>query len=73
MQRNMGTADRLVRGILIAPAATIAAVAAGAATLAGVVLLVLAAIMLVTALTGFCPLYRLFGIDTLGRGRVAHR
>jgi hypothetical protein len=73
MQRNMGTADRLVRGILIAPAATIAAVPAGAATLAGVVLLVLAAIMLVTALTGFCPLYRLFGIDTLGRGRVAHR
>lgn len=73
MQRNMGTADRVVRGVLLAPAATIAALAAGAGTLAGVILLVLAAVMLATALAGFCPLYRLFGIDTLGRGRVAHR
>lgn len=73
MQRNMGTLDRLVRGLVIAPAATIVALGVGAGTIAGVILLVVAAIMVATALAGFCPLYRLLGLDTRGRGRVAHR
>ena len=30
----------------------------------GIVLFVVAAVMLVTAAVGFCPLYRLFGIST---------
>lgn len=30
----------------------------------GYVLLAIAAVMLITAITGFCGLYRLFGMDT---------
>lgn len=64
MERNMGTLDRLIRGVLIAPAAVVAAVAVGPATPGGVLLLVVAAVMLVTALVGFCPLYRLLHVST---------
>jgi Protein of unknown function (DUF2892) len=67
MANNMGTIDRLARALLIAPAATIAAFALGLGSIAGIVLLVVAAIMLVTAAVGFCPLYALLGIDTRGR------
>lgn len=72
MTRNMGTVDRLARGLLVAPAATIAALALGAGTVVGIVLLAVAAIMLATALTGFCPLYALFGVETRGRKPLAH-
>lgn len=61
MKRNESTIDRVIRAGL-----GVALVAGGFAlggTLA-VVLYVLAAVMFATALTGFCPLYRLFGIDT---------
>jgi hypothetical protein len=61
MKRNESTIDRVIRAVL-----GVAFVAIGLAvggTLA-VVLYVLAAVMLVTAFAGFCPLYRLLGIDT---------
>ncbi len=64
MERNMGTVDRLVRGVLLAPAAAIAAWAVGIGTPGGAILLVVAGIMLATALVGFCPLYRVFRIST---------
>ena len=63
---------RLARAFLIAPAATIAAFALGLASIAGIVLLVVVAIMVATAVVGFCPLYALLGIDTRGRRPLAH-
>ena len=42
----------------------IAALAVGAGTTLGIILIVLAAILLVTAAVGFCPLYRLLGLRT---------
>lgn len=72
MTKNMGTIDRAARAFLIAPAATIAALAFGATSIAGVVLLVVAVIMVATAAVGFCPLYALFGIDTRGRRPLVH-
>jgi hypothetical protein len=36
------------------------------------VLLVVAAIMVATAVVGFCPLYALLGIDTRGRRPLLH-
>lgn len=62
MQKNMSTADRVIRGVL----AIALAVGAGAADgWLAVVLWVLAVIMAFTAGAGFCPLYRLFGMSTL--------
>lgn len=64
MAKNMGTLDRLIRGLVVAPAAAVGAIALGAGTPAGVVLLIVAAIMLATALVGWCPLYTLFRVTT---------
>ena len=72
MTKNMSSSDRAVRAFLIAPAATIAALAFGATTIGGVVLLVLASVMVATAAMGFCPLYALFGIDTRRRRPLVH-
>jgi hypothetical protein len=51
---------RAVAGLVLA----IAAFALGTGTTMGIVLVVLAAILLVTAAVGFCPLYRLLGLRT---------
>jgi len=66
MTKNLGALDRWVRGIIIAPALVVLAFAVGTATAVGVVLLVLAAVMLGTAVVGFCPLYLPFHIDSHG-------
>ena len=63
MKPNMASLDRLLRAI-IAGALLITAVALGAGSVAGIVLLALAAILIVTAAVGFCPLYKLLHIDT---------
>lgn len=69
MPTNEGSTDRIVR-IVIAVAAAIAALVVGGAV--GVVLWVVTAIMLVTAATGFCPIYRVVGLNTCRRP-AAHR
>jgi hypothetical protein len=63
MTTNEGTVDRSIRAVLGVVAA-VGAVVVGIGTAPGIVLLVLAAILLVTAAVGFCPLYRVFGIST---------
>jgi zinc transporter ZupT len=63
MSSNTSKADRIIR-VIIAIAAVIGAFAVGASSVFGIILLVVAAVMLVTAAIGFCPLYRLFGLST---------
>jgi len=63
MSKNESNADRIIR-VVIAIAAVLGAFAVGASSVLGIILFVVAAIMLVTAAVGFCPLYRLFGLST---------
>ena len=63
MISNVSGVDRIVR-VVIAIAAVIGAFAVGASSVLGIILFVVAAIMLITAAVGFCPLYRVFGIST---------
>ena len=63
MKRNEGTIDRVIR-VVLGVAAVGAAAAIGIGSLWGIVLLVVAAVLLVTAVVGFCPLYRLVGMST---------
>ncbi len=63
MRTNEGTADRAIR-VVLGIAAIVGAVLVGASSVLGIVLFVAAGILLVTAATGFCPLYRVFGIST---------
>lgn len=59
--RNVGSLDRGFR-VLLAVAFVIAGIMASGAL--AIVLYVLAGVMLVTAAVGFCPLYRLVGMNT---------
>lgn len=70
MLRNMGAGDRLLRAALVAPVLAVVAVIVGATTVVGVVLWAVAAVMLATSALGFCPLYRLVGVDTRRHART---
>jgi hypothetical protein len=72
MTRNVGTADRLIRAFVLAPAAIVWAGVAGWTGVWAIVALAIAAVMLATAAVGFCPLYALLGFDTTGRRRAVH-
>ena len=63
MTTNESGADRVIR-LVLAVALVAGAWVAGFGSVLGIVLLVLAAVMVVTAAVGFCPLYRLFGLST---------
>ncbi len=63
MKRNESSVDRIIRAI-VAIGAVAGAAVLGMTTVAGIVLLVVAAIMLVTAAVGWCPLYSIFGVST---------
>ena len=63
MTINMGSADRIIRPLLAV--VFIALYFTGTVTgTVGIVLLVLAAVFLLTSIVGMCPLYTLFGINT---------
>ena len=63
MTANVGSTDKIVR-LVLALVAVVFAFVTGIATALGIVLLVVAAVLAVTAFTGFCPLYRVFGMST---------
>lgn len=70
MKPNVGSADKIVR-VLVAIAAVVIALIVGAGSALGIVLWIVAAVMVLTALTGMCPLYKLFGITTCRVDRSA--
>ncbi|MCB0518217.1 MAG: DUF2892 domain-containing protein [Lewinellaceae bacterium] len=63
MKKNMGSADRIVRIILAIVFAVLYFTGTVTGTL-GIVLLVLAAVFVLTSVVSFCPLYLPFGIST---------
>ncbi|PKQ32779.1 MAG: DUF2892 domain-containing protein [Actinobacteria bacterium HGW-Actinobacteria-2] len=63
MTKNVGNTDKVVRAA-IGVIALVAAFLIGITSGWGIVLAVVAVIALVTAAVGFCPLYRVFGINT---------
>ena len=63
MKKNMGTVDKVIR-ILVAIVIAILFFTNVISGTLGIVLLVLAAIFLLTSVVSFCPLYLPFGINT---------
>ena len=72
MTKNMSLLDRKLRGFAATPLLLIAALLVGVGTAAGIVLLALAAVIAVTSLVGFCPLYALIHINTRGAKPLPH-
>ncbi|MBK5288906.1 MAG: DUF2892 domain-containing protein [Acidimicrobiia bacterium] len=66
MERNEGLIDRLVRVLVLAPLLVLAAVAVGVGSVAGIVALAVAAVMLVTGVSGYCPIYAVLHRRTNG-------
>lgn len=63
MKKNMGTPDRVIR-LLLAAILGLMYFGNFVTGIAGIVMLVLAAVFVLTSLVGFCPLYTPFGIST---------
>lgn len=65
---NMGSLDRIIR-LIIGVVALIAPfyLSLAPSSIPAIVLFVVAGIMIVTALTRFCPLYTIFGLRTAPR------
>jgi hypothetical protein len=63
MKKNMGTADRIIRLTVgaIVLGLFLANIISGAS---GIILMILAAIFILTSFVSFCPLYLPFGINT---------
>jgi len=63
MKQNMGNPDRIIR-LVVAVLLAIGAALVGFGTVGGIILLILAAVMLITSAVGFCPLYTPFKFST---------
>ena len=63
MKKNMGTVDKVIR-ILIAVVFVVLYFTNVASGTLGIILLILAAVFVVTSLLGFCPLYALIGLSS---------
>jgi hypothetical protein len=63
MKKNMGSTDKIIRLLIAAVIAILFLTNTVTGTL-GIVLLVVAALMILTSLISFCPLYTLVGIKT---------
>jgi hypothetical protein len=63
MKKNLGSVDRSIR-ILIALAIVVLAFTKIVTGILAIVLLVVAAVFLLTSLLGVCPLYMLLGLST---------
>jgi hypothetical protein len=63
MNRNMGTADRVIR-ILIAVTIAVLYFTNVITGTAGIILLIVSGIFILTSLVGVCPLYMIAGLRT---------
>lgn len=66
MKKNMGMADRVIR-IFVALIIAALYFTNQITGLAAIILLILAAIFILTSFISFCPLYFPFGISTKGK------
>ena len=71
VKKTVGSTDKVVRGIL-AIAALIVAGFAGFSSVWGIVLVIVAAVLVVTAATGYCPIYSATGLNSLGEHEHRH-
>lgn len=63
MKTNTGSTDRIIR-IIIAIVAAYFAWKGDVSDTLSIILYVVAAIMLLTTILGYCPLYSIFGVNT---------
>jgi len=70
MEKNMGSADRTIRVIVAAIIIALYMTKIISGTV-GIILLALSAVFLLTSFISFCPLYLLFGLNSLRKKKNA--
>jgi len=65
MKKNMGSSDRIIR-LLLAVVFAVLFFTNTVTGIAGIILLVLAAVFVLTSLINFCPLYSMMGLNSCG-------
>ena len=68
MKKNMGTIDKVIR-ILLAIVVIVLYLNGSITGVAAIILGIVAFVFIVTSLIGFCPLYVLFKISTIGKSK----
>lgn len=68
MKKNMGTIDRVIR-VLLAIVVIVLYLTGSITGIAAIILGILAAVFVLTSLIGFCPLYALIKISTIGKAK----
>ena len=71
MRANTGPIDRMVRallGLLLIPMAFVPSLTLASSPALQAAVVIVGAVVIVTALLGFCPLYRLLGFSTCKAG-----
>jgi hypothetical protein len=64
MKKNMGSADKVIRIVVAALFAVLYLTGVIKGTL-GIILLLIALVFVITSFFGVCPLYSLFGLNTM--------
>ena len=72
MKKNMGMADRVIR-VIIAALVVVLYLTNVLTGIWGIVLLMLAGVLVLTSLMGFCPIYTIFGINTCATDKKTTR
>jgi hypothetical protein len=70
MEKNMSSADRIIR-VIIAAIIVILYMTKIISGSLGIILIALSAVFLLTSFISFCPLYRILGLSTLRRKKDA--
>jgi hypothetical protein len=70
MEKNMGSADRIIRAIIAAIVLVLFMTKIITGTL-GMVLITFSVMFLLTSFVSFCPLYRIIGLSTLRKKKHA--
>lgn len=73
MNKNIGSADRKLRALLVAPALLVVGLLVGPGGWLAIALYALGAVMWATAAAGSCPLYSILGLRTCPLQRVDDR
>jgi hypothetical protein len=68
MKKNMGTLDKIIR-ILLAIVVIVLYLNGSITGVAAIILGIVAFVFIVTSLIGFCPLYTVLKISTIGKSK----
>lgn len=69
LPKNVGSVDKIVRIVIGALLAAYALMVAGLSSTIGIITLIAGAILIVTGLVNFCPIFKVLGISSISAAK----